>query len=393
MGVDTRARELAMALQPSSTIGDRPLSSRQLIDTFAPELSESGNPVVCHPVASYPLGIMAHWAPQQSGTGDPSPENIRPFIRRESVAVTRCGANLLNPDLIAHNVYLPYGCTITYLGDNKIHISGTYASEGGSFVIMDTQQPLLAGKKLTITGFVTDGTAKNFTLYGLRTADETAIAMQGIDWHNGDTIDMTVAIVVSAEQPSEYQPYTGQSIILPVPDGVIGGRVDVDTGAGLNEWKLLEFDGTENWYVNENRFFLATNKLFPGMRDGFPDDAKSNYATFVRDIHFSGNAEFSVREFATGNSWVGFSFPGIATLDDFKTFLSTQHAAGKPVQVAIKLTQSVPFATTGAQTIRALSGTNTILTDADSIDVSGRTDPVHALIELQDAIASIAGGA
>lgn len=46
---------------------------------LCPPLEESGNPVVCYPVAGYPLGVKAKWEPMQEGSGDPSPENIRPI--------------------------------------------------------------------------------------------------------------------------------------------------------------------------------------------------------------------------------------------------------------------------------------------------------------------------
>ena len=59
-----------------------PWSSRKIVETLCPPISESGNPVTCEPVAGYPLGVVARWEPTQAGTGDPSPENIRPISGR-----------------------------------------------------------------------------------------------------------------------------------------------------------------------------------------------------------------------------------------------------------------------------------------------------------------------
>lgn len=66
-----------------------PWSSKHIIDTLCPPLEESGNPVVCYPVAGYPLAVKAKWEPVQDGSGAPSPENIRPIKGRDIVTITR----------------------------------------------------------------------------------------------------------------------------------------------------------------------------------------------------------------------------------------------------------------------------------------------------------------
>lgn len=48
-------------------------------------------------------------------------------------------------------------------------------------------------------------------------------------------------------------------------------------------------------------------------------------------------------------------------------------------QVAYRLAEPVPFTATGAQPIPALAGANTVLTDADSVSVSGRADLIHII--------------
>ena len=52
---------------------DAPWSSKNIVDMLCPPLEESGNPVVCYPVAGYPLEVKAKWEPMQEGSGTPYP--------------------------------------------------------------------------------------------------------------------------------------------------------------------------------------------------------------------------------------------------------------------------------------------------------------------------------
>lgn len=92
---DTLAESVKNITPDDSAIGDKPWSSKHIIDMLCPPLEESGNPVVCYPVAGYALGVKASWEPAQEGTGTPSPENIRPIKGRDSVTVDRCGENVI----------------------------------------------------------------------------------------------------------------------------------------------------------------------------------------------------------------------------------------------------------------------------------------------------------
>ena len=52
---------------------ENPWSSRKIIEMLCPPLEVTGNLVTCEPVAGYPLGVVASWAPTQAGEGDPYP--------------------------------------------------------------------------------------------------------------------------------------------------------------------------------------------------------------------------------------------------------------------------------------------------------------------------------
>ena len=67
------------------------------------------------------------------------------------------------------------------------------------------------------------------------------------------------------------------------------------------------------------------------------------------------------------------------TCDELNAYLAAQYAAGTPVQFAYKLRSPASFSATGNAPIKALSGINTVLTDVDSVEVTGREDLPHAI--------------
>lgn len=362
------------AVIDDTTVGTDAWSSKHIVDMLCPPLEETGNPVVFYPVADYPLGVTASWEPVQEGSGDPSPDNVRPIKGRDSVTVERCGENLLNPKKNSYNTYTPYGLTITNLGDNLVHLEGTYQENEGSFVILDSNQNLLAGRGLKITGFTVEGTKQKYSLYGLRTKNETVIAMSA-QFTKGDAIDMTVAVVVSGTTPpTEYTPYRGDTLALTLPSTVYGGTVDAVTGEGQETWQAKSFNGTENWALYDDgssaKFFYTADYTV----DSEPLDTICS--------HFS-KAAF------TRGTIIRVYTSVFTDLDAYKDYLTAQYAAGTPVQIAYKLATPTPFTATGAQPIPALPGVNTVLTDADSATVTGRADPIKRITDLEDAVASM----
>ena len=93
-----------------SSIGDAPWSSKHIIDMLCPPLEESGNPVVCYPVAGYALGVKAKWEPMQEGSGTPYPAGS--------------GKNLFNPAWMSEKE-VSYGVTWTITPDGTVTANGT----------------------------------------------------------------------------------------------------------------------------------------------------------------------------------------------------------------------------------------------------------------------------
>lgn len=387
-----------------STIGGKPWSSKHIIDMLCPPLEESGNPVVCYPVAGYPLGVKAKWEPVQEGTGTPSPENIRPIKGRDSVKVERCGENLLN--INSFNKFTVNGITYEYVPDGGIHVSGTATSNTssqtfpvwhlptGKYHGLDAGEGILSflvvhrnGKDLWLTAKgIFEILAGDVTMYWYM----VTIA--------GTTVDKTVYpyIVPGTTAPTTYKPYIRQTATLTLPETVYGGEVDAVTGDGKETWKTLTLDGTEEWGIEQTNtpgkfgFTFQVPEIATPTSPNITGSIVCNqYPTVSANDTYSCKNGISVE--AQGHKYFRIyndTYAG-GTKDEWKAYLAAQYAAGTPVQVCYKLAEPVPFTATGAQPMPALAGANTVLTDADSATVTGRADPIKRIEDLEAAVASI----
>lgn len=62
-------------------------------DKLCSAFSESGAAVTCQPVEGYPLQVVSQIVPAQEGSGDPSPENIRPITGHTAAGLTHGGGS------------------------------------------------------------------------------------------------------------------------------------------------------------------------------------------------------------------------------------------------------------------------------------------------------------
>lgn len=379
-----------------------PWSSKHIVDMLCPPISETGNPVQCYPVAGYPLGVKVSWEPTQEGSGTPSPENIRPIKGRDSVTVTRCGENLFNPAWMPEKT-LSNGLTWTTTSDGTVTANGT--ANGTSYYNSDYFS--LPAGTYTISAM------PYFRMSILnRDVGDTTVAAQQVgqpctftvetDIQNASLFFATSGILdnVSAKPQIEkgttattYAPYTGQTATLTLPSTIYGGTVDTVSSEGQETRKLLTLDGTEKWMVsgkfldNKTDWYYVSSKI-PNAVNAVPQKGNEICSHYPHaDVANANTAQGCAIVWGTIRVRWGDTIPDDA--DAWKAYLAAQYAAGTPVQIAYKLAELVPFTVTGAQPISALSGANTVLTDADSATVTGRADPIKRITDLEDAVASM----
>lgn len=124
-----------------------------------------------------------------------------------------------------------------------------------------------------------------------------------------------------------YEPYQpGTAATLALPETIYGGTVDAVTGVGSKTW---------------------------GYIASYSDESLPGEWISDRDVYSTGTTP------TTG------------------------------AQVAYKLATPEPFQATGAQSLPALSGENVLTTNADSLTVTGRADPVATVQALTERVAAL----
>lgn len=239
-------------------------SSKKIVDTLCPPFSVSGNPVSCHPVEDYPLSAVVTLKPKQAGSGDPSPENVRPISGYDSVTVTQS---------------------------------------------KDDAQV----KQITLT--------LPETIYGGTVDAVTGLGSSQYIYHTLAISDMDN----SEDYPGwKNVPWINEVKHKPAPDGdfVTLGIYGVTNIVNISQHDLI--------YSNGTQVYTTT---------GF----------------WGGKTQSQIKE----------AYPDLV------------------VQFCLQLITPTPFQATGNQALPAVAGLNTVHTDGDSLDVSGRQDLLYTLQIMQ----------
>lgn len=363
-----------------TTVGTDAWSAKHIIDTLCPPLEETGNPVQCYPVTDYPLGCKVSWEPTQEGSGEPSPDNVRPIKGRDSVTVERCGENLLNsvPELPIR---------IYKNSPNVVVRGGTLPA--GQYT-MDVRLDVIPGGEALGAALIkyelANGTEKYFVPRALNetsatTAFETAIkAITVVNYGNIDG-NITEISLVPGAAAGAFEPYTGQTATLTLPRTIYGGTVDAVTGKGQDIRITLTLNGTEN--ITEKIPSQYSLKLKESSYSGMCSHFKS-----INNVELQNNVTGVYLNYTA----MAIFNTHFSSLDEFKRYARAQFEAGTPIQICYTRLPSAPnptFNATGALPIPALPGVNTLLTDADSVTVTGRADPIKRITDLEDAVASM----
>lgn len=212
------------------------------------EDTATGNPLTFNTNVAKPLrSLLIPFTPVQSGTGDPSPDNVRPVVGITGLTAWRTGKNVCSIDSISlskpskrtTNVYpetIPAG---TYIISWKSNATATTS--------IQFYDELSAGTNMGSASVTASGSA-TVTLTNPCKRIYAYIANAAPD---GATADITDIQIELAETATAFSPYTGESFPVSFPSGqtIYGGTLDIVSGVLSVEWAIVDM-GSLRWVAN-----------------------------------------------------------------------------------------------------------------------------------------------
>ena len=400
-------------LDDTVTATDSTWSSQRIADMLCPTFSETGNPIICHPIEGYPLSVKASWAPRQ---------HFEWQVREaESTQITTTGAQMLQPsgtlggatDLaITANDDGSY----TYVSTDAVYQSARFYNIAPITLKAGVSYTLSIDKELDVDIRVAGGgrIVAGETSVTFAPSADTLVDHVAIDRPTGHSGTNTVKVMLcEGDAAKPWEPYTGGQA-TPRPDypqtitdslvagdyyalcatggywkisldGIMGGvsgyadAVEIDAYTGryrvVTRAGTYAFTGEEKWVATATntsglfRMHLSTHGLpmvIPTASSVVVNALCTHYAVVSADKTYLLNSGFSVN--SGGNICI--YDPNFQTVDDWRAFLTSQYVAGTPVTVRYAL--ATPSIVTGQAThvtsnsgLTALGESSMALTEVD----------------------------
>lgn len=330
--------------------------------------------------------------------------NIRPISGMNAVNVVRSGKNLLKLNENASET--KGGITFTANADGTVSLSGTATNDVYKEIATNVK---LANGEYILTGCPTGAVNTNYILYFA-----PAISSNKIDTGNGvkftvdntETYKVMIRIIkgtntnglifkpmirLATETDATNEPYKGNTYTMDLGGTYYSGVLDWNTGLFIADKACIIFDGTEalntqaesNLWIRYNYSANSINALLPAYSaicSHFKTrQANTTETRLVNSIEIHGSSNYPIFR-VDANKW--------GTAEQWKAYVTEQYNAGTPIQIAYELAEPITIQLT-PQEIKAISGTNTLFTDADEIKVAGRVDTMYQLYLLEQRIAAL----
>lgn len=326
--------------------------------------------------------------PVQSGSGDPSPTNIRPISGWNGVKVTRCGKNLspINENNESPRTYWGTNWTELIAVLNTLPV-GVYTISNKFTVSTLPNNGQVAHGRIYITAMV-NGTQRGLTSYSV--TNDTSPTVGKVYQESGTftiteeirgninhaylycdstdhsasstdkgTYTLTDVQIELGSTATPYEPYQGQPITVQLGQTVYGGTLNVLTGV-LTVDRLGVPMESLTWY----RSTSYANPLFYATVTGKASDYRKACCSMFRNIGsatiiaaqgFSSQSADGNFASSNGNAQIFVRLDSATTVQAFVTAVTGQ-------TIVYPLANSTTIQLTPHQ-IRSLYGNNTIFAD------------------------------
>lgn len=350
----------------------------------------SGDIVSITDGAAMPVqSLVSHIEPVQSGSGVPSPDNVRAISGWDAVNVTGAGKNLFHINKTGATTI--EGVTFTHGTDGTIIVSGTAtasryyhltpgsANDGvgmevppgtyrctightGSYTSNDTLTFVIAAYK---NGTYMRGVA---SFPGELTVNEGEVVECYFRTINGNTYNDIVfkPMLAPIGASEDYEPYQSQTLTADLPETVYGGTLNWTTGELTVDWKMVDL-GSLTWAMKDNNHFY-TSKAYTSA-DGRPggDMICTHYVTSTAASSAIGQNALPDKSI-WANGWA-FSATNLVIKDTSYSDVESFTASLAGVKLVFKTNAPYTIQLTPQQ-METLKGVNNIWSDAGATEVT-----------------------
>ena len=338
----------------------------QAAESIAPAIQQTVTGGVAHMVDAAERPVLSHVTEiiaVQTGSGDPSPDNIRPITGFDAVTVNHSGRNMFDVDALEQVEINPgeirWGKRYTRPG--AYAIGANVAGSDSDYIYAKVVDG--AGATVGSTMYLVAGSA--IRSYDVTLTDGQALVV----WYVRDLDEETVKesmlrtqVQVESGSKSAYEVGKVASQTAALPETVYGGMLDWTTGVLTVTHKQLLLDETAVWktFGPQGVAFFTPVADIARETSYHSTDYSLICNRLVRGTHTYTMAGTTANAccISTDSNGIGVNIAGITTLDALKTWLSAT-----PLNVVYEL--AAPYTIQlDPQTLSLLRGDNTIWCDA-----------------------------
>lgn len=339
-------------------------------------------------VAMPAVELISHIEPYQAGSGDPSPDNVRPISGRDSVVATRTGSNLagtvvplgitsetqLKCDSLWRSLEIPVAANTYY----TISRASTTTNVRFRYCFTAQKASLVGGEATLCFDMHAADTATAITVQAPANAQYMYVYVD----NTGSNIDLSQYTVNVGQQAAAHEPYEAQTLTAELPETVYGGDKNWTAGVLTVDCALATFDGSSAVSLataSTGMPYISTRVLNDVHTTNRIPICSSSYKIFVNS---PPTGEPGIRIVPTGNVFI---------YDERFTDINTAKSildAEQP-QIVYKIAEPYTIQLTPQQ-LTLLKGNNTVWSSTGDTELTYVADTKSYIdqkfAELQNAI-------
>lgn len=362
---------------------DSTKSTKAVIDELADKLvttseTVTGNPLSFTTDSAQPSqNTVITFEPIQSGSGDPSPSNVRAISGFDEIDLAVPRENQWDEKWeqgYFTDSGVPASNVDTIRSKNYIGVlpNTTYYFKSPSIVSLVIKYVFYDSNKNILSVAIDQSSSQAFT-----TPNNAKYMRFSTNIRYGGTYNYDISINYPSTDISyhAYNPIT--NITLELDSTIYGGTLDVESGELVVDKGFKMYNGSENWEQSANP--NACKIPIPSDMDANDPDAICDtytYTTTPNEVNYG----FAIGQYITVKDVANCS-----TVADFKTYLS-----GHNITFVYKLKNPITYHLNPNQ-VRLLQGANVVTSNGTSLSLTYRNGEVATLEDLDGLAESING--